>query len=128
MDEALAKIALDERYFALAAQGDGEVCTTAIETALVGTFEFVLHPGRRLNLPRAETPTHFITMAFDIDLDTAAKQAVREMIDMLGEKAGLSREDAYALMSLACDVRITQLVNINKGVHAMIPKSVLPKR
>jgi acetamidase/formamidase len=64
-------------------------------------------------------------MAFDIDLDEAAKDAVREMITVLGEMKALSRNEAYSLMSLACDVRITQLVNGNKGVHAMMPKSVL---
>jgi acetamidase/formamidase len=50
---------------------------------------------------------------------------VREMIKLLGEKLKLSREDAYSLMSLACDVRVTQLVNEHKGIHAMIPKSIL---
>jgi acetamidase/formamidase len=108
-----------------AVQGDGEVCVTAIETALRGTFEFILRKDMKLDLPRAETPTHLITMAFDVDLDQAAKQAVREMIKLLGEKTGLCREDAYSLMSLACDVRVTQLVNEHKGIHAMIRKSTL---
>jgi acetamidase/formamidase len=107
------------------AQGDGEVCQTALETALGGTFEVVLHKGKKLRLPRAETPTHFLTMAFDVDLDDAAKEAVREMIAWLVEMKGISREDAYTFMSLACDVRISQLVNGNKGVHAMAPKAVL---
>jgi acetamidase/formamidase len=106
-------------------QGDGEVCVTAIETALRGTFEFILRKDMKLDLPRAETPTHLITMAFDVDLDQAAKQAVREMIKLLGEKTGLCREDAYSLMSLACDVRVTQLVNEHKGIHAMVRKSTL---
>lgn len=108
-----------------AVQGDGEVCTTAIETALQGTFEFVVRKDLRLKRPRAETPTHYLTMAFDVDLDTAAKQALRDMLDLLGEKAKLSREDAYTLVSLAGDVHVTQLVNINKGIHVMIPKSVV---
>ena len=108
-----------------AVQGDGEACVTAIETAMRGTFELILHKDLSLNLPRAETPTHYMTMGFDVDLDNAAKQAIREMILLLGQKAGLSREDAYTLISLACDVRVTQLVNGNKGIHALIPKSAV---
>ena len=65
-----------------------------------------------------------MTMAFDVDLDFAAKEALREMLKLLGEKAKLSREDAYSLTSVAGDVRITQLVNGNKGIHVMVPKSL----
>lgn len=108
-----------------AAQGDGEVCTTAIETALQGTFRLTVRKDIRLTLPRAETPSHHLTMAFDVDLDDAAKIALREMLCLLGEKVGLSREDAYTLVSLAGDVRVTQLVNGNKGIHVMVLKSVL---
>ena len=106
-------------------QGDGEVCTTAIETALQGTFEIFLHKGQTITRPIAETPTHLITMAFDVDLDDAAKDAVREMIKLLGMRKGLSAADAYSFMSLACDLRVTQLVNGNKGIHAMMPKALL---
>ena len=82
-----------------AVQGDGEVCVTAVETALQGTFELTVRKDVRLTLPRAETPTHLITMAFDASLDHAAKQAVREMLKLLAELTQLSREDAYSLMS-----------------------------
>ena len=102
------------------AQGDGEVCVTAIETALTGTFKITLRPDMTLEWPRAETDSHVITMAFDPDLDTAAKCALRQMIALLGERKGLSREDAYMLCSLAADLRITQLVNQNNGVHVML--------
>jgi len=104
------------------AQGDGEVCVTAIETALQGTFEFVLRKDLSLALPRAETPTHYITMAVDPDLDRCAEVALRDMIRLIGEKAGLSREHAYALCSLAADLRVTQTVNGNKGIHCMLAK------
>ncbi|NIR32630.1 MAG: hypothetical protein GWN84_25685 [Gammaproteobacteria bacterium] len=77
-------------------------------------------------MPRAESPTHHITMALNEDQDDAAKQAVREMIALLVEIADLSREDAYTLCSLAADLHVTQLVGGNKGIHAMPPKSVLP--
>ncbi len=110
------------------AQGDGEVCVTAIETALLGTFELVLHPrgtGPALAFPRGETPTHWITMGTDPDLDRCMEMALRDMIVLLGEKAGLGREDAYTLCSLAVDFRITQTVNGHKGVHGMLPKSLI---
>ena len=107
-----------------AVQGDGEVCYTAIETSLTGTFHFRVRKGKRLRWPRAETPTHVITMGFHEDLDLAAKMAVREMIDYLGAEKGLAPEQAYMLTSLAVDLRITQLVNTVKGVHAMLPKRI----
>jgi acetamidase/formamidase len=108
-----------------AAQGDGEVCTTAIETALQGTFELIVHKHTRLAYPRGETPTHWITMGMDPDLDQCMAMALRDMIVLLGEKAGLSRADAYTLCSLAVDFRITQTVNVSRGVHAMVAKSLL---
>ena len=107
------------------AQGDGEVCVTAIETALLGTFELVLHKAQPLAYPRGETPTHWITMGMDPDLDRCMELALRDMIVLLGEKGGLSREDAYMLCSLAVDFRITQTVNGHKGVHGMLRKSLL---
>jgi acetamidase/formamidase len=110
------------------AQGDGEVCLTAIETGLIGTFELHLHPGRPLDWPYAETPTHLITMAFDPDLDVCVTIALREMIAAICARTGLSREDAYTLCSLAADLRITQVVNVSKGVHVMLEKRYLQPR
>ncbi len=103
-------------------QGDGEVCVTALETALSGTFRLTLRKRMAIDLPRAETPTHLITMGFDEDLDDAAKTALRQMITLIGERMGLGREDAYMFCSLAVDMRVTQLVDGNKGIHAMLPK------
>jgi hypothetical protein len=80
----------------------------------------VLHKGRGLAFPRITTPSHFIAMGMDPDLDDAAKQALREMIKWIGELSGLEPADAYMLCSLACDLRITQTVDGNKGVHAML--------
>lgn len=108
-----------------AAQGDGEVCTTAIETALQGTFELVLHKKTALGYPRAETPTHYITMGMAPTLDQCMDMALRDMIVLLTER-GLSREDAYTLCSLGVDFRITQTVNTHRGVHAMLPKGLAP--
>jgi acetamidase/formamidase len=106
-------------------QGDGEVCVTAIETALEGTFEIVLRRDMTLLYPRAETPTHRITMGMDPDLDDAARDALRRMLDWTVETTGLPRHHAFMLMSLVADVRVTQLVNEHKGIHVMLPKSAL---
>jgi acetamidase/formamidase len=110
-----------------AAQGDGEVDGTAIETALKGTFEFHLRKDIAWKLPRAETATHLITFGLDFDLDDAARQALREMIDWICSLTPLSRDEAYALSSFAVDLHITQTVNNVKGAHAMIAKSILQR-
>ncbi|WP_304655182.1 acetamidase/formamidase family protein [Neorhizobium galegae] len=107
------------------AQGDGEVCITAIETALRGTFQLTVRDDLDFVYPRAETPTHYITMGMDPDLDQCTVMALRDMIVLLGEKGGLSREDAYTLCSLAGDLRITQTVNGCKGVHMMMAKNLV---
>ncbi|MBI3434746.1 MAG: acetamidase/formamidase family protein [Proteobacteria bacterium] len=104
------------------AQGDGEVCITAVETGLTGTFRLTLRDDMRLEWPRAQTPTHMITMAFDPDLDDCVVIALRQMIDLLCAQAGLDRYQAYSLCSLAADLRVTQVVNGNKGVHIMLEK------
>jgi len=109
-------------------QGDGEVCVTAIETGLVGTFRLTVRDDMTLGWPQAETPGHVVTMAFDPDLDDCARTALRLMIDLVVERTGLSRAEAYMLCSLAADLRITQLVNGNNGVHCMLPKSCLVGR
>ncbi|WP_439409933.1 acetamidase/formamidase family protein [Bradyrhizobium sp. DASA03076] len=106
-------------------QGDGEVCVTAIETALSGRFRLTLRKDLRFTYPRAETPTHYITMAMDPDLDLCAVRALRDMIALLGETRNLSREDAYTLCSLAADLRVTQTVNGSKGIHCMIEKAIV---
>ncbi|MEM7212952.1 MAG: acetamidase/formamidase family protein [Pseudomonadota bacterium] len=106
-------------------QGDGEVNVTAIETALRGIFEFHVHKGANATDPRAETPTHLITMFMHPDLDRCAEEALRQMIALIVDRIGISREDAYTLCSLAADLRITQTVNGNKGVHCMIEKAIV---
>lgn len=108
-----------------AVQGDGESCLSAAETSLTGTFEIHVRKDLSLDMPRAETPTDHITIGIDQDLDDAARQAIRAMIALIVERTGIAPEDAYTLCSLAADVRISQLVNINKGCHVMLPKSVL---
>ena len=107
-----------------AGQGNGEVDITALETSLIGTFEFRVRKDMKLKWPRAETPTHWIAMGIDKDLTEATKIAVREAIDLLVTEKKMSREDAYMLCSVAVDFDITQLVDGTKGVHAMIPKAI----
>ncbi|HEU4389527.1 MAG TPA: acetamidase/formamidase family protein, partial [Blastocatellia bacterium] len=107
-----------------AGQGNGEVDITALETSLKGTLQLAVRKDLKLKWPRAETPTHFITMGFHEDLTEATKIALREMIDFLVTEKHLSRDDAYMLSSVAADLSITQLVDGNKGVHAMIAKSI----
>jgi acetamidase/formamidase len=111
-----------------AGQGNGEVDVTAMETSLIGTLQFVLHKGEKLTYPRAETPTHYIAMGFDEDLSIAAHKAVREMVDFLVAKKGMSRDDAYMLVSVAGDADITEVVDRNKGVHVMLPKAIFAGR
>lgn len=108
-----------------AVQGDGEVCVTAVETGLTGTFKIDLVKNTNLEAPYAETKDHLITMAFDPDLDEAARIALRRMIAMVAARTTLSSEDAYMLCSLAADVRVTQLVNLEKGIHVMMPRDVI---
>jgi acetamidase/formamidase len=108
-----------------AVQGDGEVSLTALETCLKGTFEFVLHKNMSLAMPRAVTPTHYITLGVDPDLDDAAKQALRDMIAWLVEMQGWKPAEAYVFCSLACDLHVTQLVDGNKGIHAMVRRDLL---
>ena len=107
-----------------AGQGDGEVDITALETSLIGTFQFNVIKNKNLKWPRAETPTHYITMGLNDDLNAATTLAVREMIDFLVTEKHLSRDDAYMLSSVAADLHITELVDGNKGVHMMLPKSI----
>ena len=110
-----------------AGQGDGEVDITALETSLTGTLRFFVRKGARLNWPRAETPTHYIAMGIDKDLDEAMKIAVREAVELIVAEKKLDRDDAYMLCSVAVDFRVTQVVDGTKGVHAMIPKAIFTK-
>jgi acetamidase/formamidase len=111
-----------------AGQGNGEVDITALETSLRARIQLVVHKDMHLTFPRAETPTHWIAMGIDSNLVVATKTAIRQAIDFLMTQKGLSHEDAYMLVSTACDVDVTELVDGTLGVHVMIPKNIfLPK-
>ncbi len=108
-----------------AVQGDGEVCITALETGLSGTFRLTVRKDLDFARPFAESPTHLISIGLHEDLDEAARIAVREMIDHIGRRTDLTREQAYMLCSLQGDLRVTQTVDGEKGCHMMLAKSVL---
>jgi acetamidase/formamidase len=106
-------------------QGDGEVCITALETGLAGKFGLTVRKDLGIDFPFAETPTHLMSIGLDEDLDDAAKQAVREMVKHVCRRTNLSRNQAYMLCSLAGDLRVTQTVDGNKGVHMLMAKDKL---
>jgi acetamidase/formamidase len=101
-------------------QGDGEVCVTALETSLSGTFRLTVRKDLEFTFPFAETATHLISVGLDDDLDQAARQAVREMITHICRRTSLSRHEAYMLCSLVGDLHVTQTVNPLKGCHMML--------
>lgn len=110
------------------AQGDGEINVTAIETSMNGTLQIKLRKDLKFTNPIAETPTHIITMGFGETLDEAFELALKQAIAFLEYFTGLNAEEAYVLCSLAVNFHITQVVNSpQKGVHGMLPKSILPK-
>lgn len=106
-----------------AAQGDGEVSQTAIETSLRGRLRLTVRKGEALNWPRAETPTDYISMGADPDLTVATRIAIQEMVDFLARTRGLTKHQAYQLVSVAGHVAVTQLVDKpTMGVHVKVPK------
>lgn len=108
-----------------AAQGDGEVDQTGLETNLKGRIQVVVRKDMKLEWPRIETPTHWITMGADTSLVVATRIAIAEMVKMLQEKQRITQVQAYQAASMAADLRITQLVDGNVGVHMMIAKEYL---
>lgn len=108
-----------------AVQGDGEVCITALETGATATFRLTARKDLKIDWPFAESETHLISIGLDEDLDDAVKQAVREMIKHVCARTNLSRNQAYMLCSLVGNLRVTQVVDGNKGIHMLLPKSAL---
>ena len=108
-----------------AIQGDGEVCVTAIETSLSGSFRLTLRKDLDFTFPFAENDSHLINIGLNEDLDEAARQAVREMVDHVCRRTTLDRTEAYMLCSLVGDLRVTQTVDGEKGCHMMLAKQHL---
>ena len=108
-----------------AAQGDGEVDQTAIETSLRGKLQLTVRKGMTLTWPRAETATDYIAMATDEDLKVATTVAIQEMVDFLAASKNMTKHEAYQLVSIAGHVAITQLVDRPVyGVHVTMAKSI----
>ena len=108
-----------------AVQGDGEICLTALETRMKEVrVQVILHKQKNLPWPVAETNSHWITLGLDKDLNVAMTLAARNAIKFLAAQAKISELDAYALCSMAVSFRVTQVVDIVRGVHAMIPKAI----
>lgn len=108
-----------------AVQGDGEITITALETRFEELrVQVVLHKQKNFAWPIAETATHWIVLGLDKDLSVALQSAARNAIKFLASRAGMTELDAYALLSIACSFRVTQVVDIVRGIHCMIPKSL----
>ncbi len=107
------------------AQANGEVALTAIECSLTPTFQLVVHKGMKLDTPMGETPDAWIAVGLDRDLDEAMKKSVREYLNITSEKYGLTKQDALLLGSAAIDFEVSQVVDIVKGIHGVIPKALL---
>lgn len=105
-------------------QGDGEISGTAIEASLDVTMQIILRKDFRFPSPLLETPNYFIVHGFDEDLNIAMKNASLDMLELLSEHRGLSKNDAYSLMSVSSDFAVTQVVDTVQGVHVKIPRSV----
>ncbi|MCZ0933608.1 MAG: acetamidase/formamidase family protein [Gemmatimonadetes bacterium] len=110
------------------AQGDGEVSGTAIEQSLTGVFRFVVHKGVKIPAPRAETSTHFLIMGIDLDLDRAAREATRLVVEFLVEEKGLTPDKALSLASIAVDFRVSEVVDLTQVVTGFIPKEIFLER
>ncbi len=109
-------------------QGDGEVSGTALEQSNTGVFRFVLHKGVGIESPRAETPTHYIAIGIDLDLDRAMRKALLAAIEYLGAEHGVTAADAFTLASLGIDFAVAEAVNQTQVVTALIPKSLFVER
>jgi acetamidase/formamidase len=107
-------------------QGDGELSGTAIEASLDVLFQIVVRRDFTFPSPLLETPKYWIAHGFDEDLNTAMRKASLDMLGLLTDHIGLTRNDAYSLMSVAADFAVTQVVDGRQGVHARIPRAVFP--
>jgi acetamidase/formamidase len=106
------------------AEGDAELSGTAIEASANAVVQLTVHKDLRFTSPMLETPTHWIAHGFDPDLNRAMKSCARSLLSFLVDHRGLSRDDAYSLISVAGDFGVTQVVDQRQGVHGMLAKSV----
>ncbi|OYX45766.1 MAG: formamidase [Sphingomonadales bacterium 32-64-22] len=109
-------------------QGDGEISGTAIEASLDVLFQIILRKDFKFPSPLLETPDHWIVHGFGEDLDMAMKNASMDMLHLLNEHQGLSKTDAYSLMSVAADFGVTQVVDGTQGIHVRIDRGIFPNK
>jgi acetamidase/formamidase len=123
-------VAVDGALFSIGdphiSQGDGELSGTAIESSLDVLFQIVLRRDFTFPSPLLEAPDCWIVHGFDEDLDVAMRQASLDMLTFLHEQRGLSKNDAYSLMSVAADFGVTQVVDGRQGIHVRIPRGIFP--
>jgi acetamidase/formamidase len=123
-------VAVDGALFSIGdphiSQGDGEISGTAIEASLNVMFQIILRKDFHFRSPLLETPQNWIVHGFDEDLNIAMKQAACDMLSLMGDHLGLSRDDAYSLMSVAADFGVTQVVDGRQGIHVRMPRGIFP--
>src|SRR5690606_21336808 len=111
------------------AQGNGEVSGTAIEASLTLVAKFIVHKGKKIRQARAETPTHFIAIGLNPDLDDAGKDAILEAVNFIKDEiGGFTFNEALSIASTGVEFEVSQVVDRTLGVHAMIPKSLFSNR
>jgi acetamidase/formamidase len=107
-----------------AAQGTGEISGVAIEASLTLIAKFIVRKDKPIKNVRAETPTHFIAIGLDKDLNKAMKNASLEAVNFIKDDLGFTFNEALSIASTGVDFEVTQVVDQTLGVHAMIPKSI----
>jgi len=103
---------------------DGEVSGNALEQSLTGVFRFVVHKGMKIDAPRVETPTHYVMMGIDRDLNRAMRMATMEVVNFLVNEKGLTPAKAFSLASLAVDFHVSEAVDDTQNVSGYIPKRI----
>ena len=125
-------VAVDGALFSVGdphiSQGDGELSGTAIEASLNVLLQVIVRKDFAFPSPLLETPDEWIVHGFDADLNKAMKNASLEMLHLLTDLKGVSRNDAYSLMSIAADFAVTQVVDERQGVHVRIPRGIFPPK
>lgn len=111
-----------------AAQGSGEISGVAIEASLTLVAKFIVRKDKPIKHVRAETPTHFIAIGLDPDLDTAMKNAASEAVNFIKDEMGFTFNEALSIASTGVDFEVTQVVDKTLGAHAMIPKSIFTNK
>ncbi|MBE2216292.1 MAG: acetamidase/formamidase family protein [Opitutaceae bacterium] len=110
-----------------ALQGNGEITNPSLEVSLTGYLQFIVHKGRKLEMPRVETPTHYIFLGIHESLDEGVRQAALETVKFLQEKEGLDFYDAYALTSVSADFTVARALLPKQMVYTFLPKHVFTK-